>query len=439
MRCAYVIILMVFYWSLETLPIAVTALIPMLLYPLFEIATAGELAPKYMDETNMAFLTSIIVIAAFESAGLHKMLALGVLKLIGIQQRWVMFGFMIVSWFLSMWMQNTMTTALLVPIVLEVSQELSLAISIKRQESQANLQRLADRQNNNNEDIEKQTPHKMADDTPIEKIHRNYKVMLLIAVAYSSSIGGVATLLGTSPNLMMKQQIDSAYLDKGCTSPLNFLSWMVFSVPASCLFIILAWIWLSCYFCGFLYTFGCKKSPLDDHKEHVQRVINQMYKALPPLGFKQYVVLINVVAMVVLMLTRLLNNDPIIGWEVIAPGYVKESTAAVLVVLIIFIFPVSVPKENAEGKWTAPKSILKWPETERAIPTEIVLLIGGGMAAAYGAEASGLARILSELLDDLTSSLSDEIAVCVITIFIVFVTEVMSNTACVVLMMPILR
>ena len=125
----------------------------------------------------------------------------------------------------------------------------------------------------------------------------------------------------------------------------------------------------------------------------------------------------------------------------LVPGYAKESTAAVLVAVSLYVFPASLPECDHNGKYEPIETVVTWSKTVSKIPFSVILLVGGGTAAAYGAEASGFAVKLSSFLDDLCSmlNLSDYQTMAVLVSFVVFVTEVMSNTACVSLMLPVFR
>ena len=459
MRCAFVIILMVLFWTTECLPLAVTGLVPMILYPMLSLVSASELAPKYMAESNIAFVGSIMVINAFEKVGLHKRFALSVLMVVGSQPRWLLAGFMVVSWFLSMWCSNTMTTVLLIPIVISVTSELRCALDKaiqdqlrkeKRQkaeqiESGSGLEmtkiQSTDEDNEDKEDEEEEHEPIEVPQSLIDSYgHHRYENMLLLAIAYSASIGGTGTVIGTGPNLIMKEQLEKAYTEKGCLSPLNFLSWMMYAIPMSFIMLIVLWVWMLIYWFGPMYTFGFKRSPLQKHSARISLVVKNIYNELPPFDAEQIIVAIHCLVMIVLLVTRQLSSDPPIGWELMALGYVKESTATIIVALSLFIFPVKWSRRDPNtGKMLPPESAINWANEEKNFPFGLILLIGGGMAAAFGAEESGLASVLASLLNQLVQNLDDVVALLVMIVFMIFVTEFMSNTACVTLMMPIYK
>ena len=320
MRCAYVLAIMIVYWTTHALPIAVTALIPMVLYPMLAIVKAYDLAPKYMDESNLTFIASVIVVESIEQVGLHKRFSLVILKSVGLQPRYLLLGFMFVSSSTAMWLQNSVTTALMVPIVHGVTDVLQIAIlgawNIRhtptkedgRSRSRMSLHRMSLHRINS-----RMSSRRSVDVVRSSMGQDNFRSMVFLGVAYASSIGGVSTLIGTSSNLIMKPLVDSTYDSKGCPSPLNFLSWMVYSFPIAVVTLLISWFVLLIRYYGIKHAIGLSKVPIENYTDRIRDTITNMYHDLPPISFKECVVMFHIIAMVLLMMTRQLYSDPLIG------------------------------------------------------------------------------------------------------------------------------
>ena len=352
MRCAYGLAIMVVYWVTEAvclqffrnfksifmlpiqIPIAITALVPMIIYPLMGLVQSNHLASYYMDETNMAIVASILVVEAFEAAHLHRHFAFGVIKVVGVEPRWMLMSMMLVSALLSMLLSNAMAATLIIPVVLEIVVEFRLAIRKNHGKRLATLTK---------EQYEFGA-----------KVIKDYEQMLILGVAYACSIGGTASMVGNAENLIVADEISKEYHKMGCEehNPVNFTTWFVWGLPGALIFLPLAWLWMLFYYTGFWYAIGCDgKAPsyVHDNKEEIWLAIEKMHAKLSPMSARQWIVLVHLGAMIVLFATRLLHTDPTYGWELIAPDYVRESTAACLIAVSLFAFPISLPKTK-EGK-----------------------------------------------------------------------------------------
>ena len=209
-KCGYVILLMAVYWVTEALPLPVTALLPVVLLPLLKVMTTDDVCIKYLKESNVMFMGSMMVAIAVEHCGLHQRIALKFLLLVGTSPRLLMLGFMLPTMFLSMWISNTATTAMMVPIVNAVLQELTS----KKKESQKKEEEVIGDKIENLSSIENSE----------KENERKIKVMIYLSIAYAANTGGTGTLTGTGPNLVLKGIIGTLF---GSSTPLNFASWIV--------------------------------------------------------------------------------------------------------------------------------------------------------------------------------------------------------------------
>ncbi|PAV58150.1 hypothetical protein WR25_11776 [Diploscapter pachys] len=214
-RCAFVVGLMGTYWVFETMPLAITALVPMVLYPIFGIMKSEDVAKAYLPDTSFLFIGGLMVAVAVEKSNLHTRIALFVLKIVGSQPAFIMAGFMAVTGFLSMWISNTATAALMVPIVQSVIHELvsnhrlyeALALNENAAMSQ---KRLSVEMRRLSLPRESQThPHPNRE---MEHIFSPAELKmakgLLISVCFAANIGGSATITGTASNLVLIGQLE---------------------------------------------------------------------------------------------------------------------------------------------------------------------------------------------------------------------------------------
>uniref|UniRef100_A0A671PCA8 Solute carrier family 13 member 2-like n=1 Tax=Sinocyclocheilus anshuiensis TaxID=1608454 RepID=A0A671PCA8_9TELE len=425
-RCGFAIILMALYWCTECMPLAITALLPVILFPMMGIMESGKVCVEYLKDTNMLFIGGLLVAIAVEHWNLHKRIALSVLLIVGVRPALLMMGFMIVTAFLSMWISNTSTTAMMLPISQAVLEQLS-ATEADSDEKEINA--LSERRRKERE----------------VKYLRLFKGMSL-SVCYSASIGGTATLTGTTPNLILKGQMDDIFPDNN--DVINFASWFGFAFPNMVLMLALSWFWLQFMYLGFNLknSFGCGLKNEGDKEAY--RVMKNEYKKLGPISFAEGAVLVIFVILVILWFTREPGFMP--GWatELFNKNgqYVTDGTVAIFMSTLFFVIPsrldcscsVSASAFRVfERNIVGTPTLLNWKVVQEHMPWNIVLLLGGGFALARGSEVSGLSKWLGESLAPLQSI--PPFAISLILCFLVGTfTECSSNTATTTLFLPIL-
>uniref|UniRef100_K1PBX9 Solute carrier family 13 member 5 n=1 Tax=Magallana gigas TaxID=29159 RepID=K1PBX9_MAGGI len=421
--CAYGLLLMAVYWVTEALPLAATALLPVLVFPLLGVMKASELSSNYIKESSIFGLGGLMIAIAVEKWNLHKRIALRALLMVGSEPKWLMFGFMLPTWFLSMWVSNTATTAMMIPIVGAVLDEFKLVKEASHADEivltetangvvkttdvtiavNGNKKEEAPKQDEINRPNDKNStkPNNMENIFDGEENSESYIKMckgMSLCVAYAANIGGTGSLSGTGPNLIMQGQADQIFQAYGMeNSGVNFASWMVFALPGSIICVLLAWLWLSFYFLGWR-GLVCKRH--NKSNDRVQATIRKSYDELGSMSF------------------------------------VGDSAAALLIVLSLFSFPSEpFPGDNRPHK--SVPAILDWPTVEKKFPWGVLLLIGGGFALADACEKSGLSAFIGEQLE-VFSSMPPWAMNLLLTLIIAMLTEVTSNSATTTLILPIL-
>ncbi|XP_015277339.1 PREDICTED: solute carrier family 13 member 2 [Gekko japonicus] len=459
-QCAYTIILMALFWCTEALPLAVTALLPVVFFPLMGIMDSSKVCMEYLKDTNMLFIGGLIVAIAVEHWNLHKRIALRVLLMVGVRPALLLMGFMGVTAFLSMWISNTATTAMMVPIAHAVLEQLH----------KTELERIAAEQvavkngtANGGFELQEGTPPPAYEDVvtvekenepvnqqQLEQKHQTFSKGMSLAVCYSASIGGIATLTGTTPNLVLKGQMDDLFPQNG--NVINFASWFSFAFPTMVLLLVLSWLWLFLIFLGFDFrkSFGCGVSESDKRKSKVAyQVIRSEYRALGPMKFSEITILILFILLVLLWFTRepgFMQGWADLAFDVGGKSYVTDATVVIFIALLLFLLPSEVPsccsrgrtqQEGGPKRMRAPPPLLDWQTVNRKMPWNIVILLGGGFALAKGSEASGLSRWLGTKLTPLQNI--PEPAICfLLSLLIAVFTECTSNVATTTLFLPIL-
>nr|XP_015223029.1 PREDICTED: solute carrier family 13 member 5 [Lepisosteus oculatus] len=448
--CAYVIILMAVYWCTEAMPLAVTALLPALLFPMFGILESKKVCMQYLKDTNMLFVGGLMVAVAVEHWNLHKRIALRVLLIVGVRPALLMLGFMGVTAFLSMWISNTATTAMMVPIVQAVLEQLS--------SSEAEMPEIRSRDEGEPEEKQQSNTkdgHVVVNGLGLAEPARREEASekrrmgkgMTLCVCYAASIGGTATLTGTGPNLVLKGQMNQLFPQNG--DIINFASWFGFAFPNMILMLTIAWLWLQFVFMGFNFkkTWGCGAEK-SEKEVAAYNVIKEEHRRLGPMSFAE----VNVLALFALLILLWFTRDPgfVPGWAThlfnTDAEYVTDATVAVFIAVLLFIIPSKKPRlcfwrsesyETEPQCQRVPAPLLSWKVVQKKLPWNIVLLLGGGFALAKGSEESGLSKWLGGQMTPLHTIPPWAIAI-ILCLLIATFTECTSNVATATLFLPIL-
>ncbi|XP_050409419.1 solute carrier family 13 member 2 [Patella vulgata] len=468
-KCAYGMILMAIFWITEAIPLAMTSLLPVVLFPLFGVQPVKDVAQNYTKEATMFGLGGLMVAIAVEKCNLHKRIALKTLQKVGSEPKWLMFGLMLPTWFLSMWVSNTATTAMMIPIAGAILEQLKRFIEEEDKEAEkvaanggvensafelpeANINnvqpRVKEETNPTNgtrrvSGVDDEVADIVINVSQIEVSESPRYARLCkgfaLSVAYSANIGGTGSLSGTGTNLVMQGQTELVFSAHGQESPINFLSWMIYALPGSMICLILAWLWLQCFFMGFRNTLCCPKKSVEAAKA-VKRVINDEYKNLGPMSFSEVTVLVHFIVLIMLWFSR---EPPYLdGWGSLFPsGYVGDSAAAITVCVSLFVFPSRKPSVFCWKQSDAPSesvpAILDWKTVHHKFPWGVLLLIGGGFALADASAKSGLSAWIGDELI-VFSKFEPWLMNVLLTMLIAVATEVTSNVTTAALFLPIL-
>ncbi|XP_061531018.1 solute carrier family 13 member 3 isoform X2 [Phycodurus eques] len=332
-RCLYVVVLMATFWCTEALPLAVTAMLPICLFPTLGIIPSKKLCPQYFLETNFLFLSGLVLASSIEEWGLHRRIALKVLTIAGVKPARLILGMMTTSSFLSMWLSNTATTAMMLPIANAILESLFGDLESLKQKCKSTED--GDSEVINGQPTQMHSLPSVASEKQILSLEgmgaaeqtdlRTAKEIrsesedqmrvwkgFLVCIPYAASIGGTATLTGTAPNLILIGQLKNNFPE---CDVINFGSWFAFAFPLMLIFLLLGWIWIA-FLHGGLNTRLCFKKcdQRTEEEAKAQALIEEDYRKLGPLNFAQGAISFFFVLYAVLLFTR----DPkfVTGWSV---------------------------------------------------------------------------------------------------------------------------
>lgn len=363
------------WWMTEAIPIPATSLLPIILFPL----TGGlEIAPttsSYGDDTVFLFMGGFMIALAMEKWNLHKRIALTIISVIGTNTERIILGFMVATGFLSMWISNTATAMMMVPIGLAIIYQVS---------------------------------DQLKNDDTIDTSKENFTFgkALMLAIAYSASVGGISTLIGTPPNTALAGAVDNMY-----GIEISFAGWMLFGVPVAWLFIFVIWFYLV------KVAYPQKVNQLPGGRE----IIQEQKDALGKASFEEKGVLVVFTIAALAWITR----------SFILVEFVNENISDAIIAMTAAIILFIIPAKNREGD-----HLLDWNSAVK-LPWGILLLFGGGLAIASGFQESGLSKWLGNQLTVL-EGVHLFIVLLVVAGMVIFLTEITSNTATANMMYPIM-
>jgi sodium-dependent dicarboxylate transporter 2/3/5 len=434
---------MAVYWITEAVPLAVTALLPLILFPILGVLTAKTVAMEYLQDPLMLFTGGFFVAIAVEQSQLHRRIALKALLLVGENPKWILFGLMTTTGFLSMWISNTAATAMMLPILEAILVEI---IKDKRSNSRLAVNGISPEtilisdKNLENGTAKMQYSEKIAlNAETLKEDELNLCKMMFLSICYSSNIGGVGTLTGTPPNIIVVGMLETKY---GATIGVSYASWMGLSVPIVVINIIFAWILLQIFFLGWKRTFSFKSKQNEDNVSGVKAIMRSHYENLGPMSFKEISVAVLFGILVLLWILRSPKFMP--GWgDLFEPKYVSDATAAMFIAFLLFVLPSEMPdflcnpKRDKRKNPAIREPLVTWSVVQNKFPWGLLLLIGSSFAMAGAIQKSGLSAAIGNNLAKL-SYLSPFGICAVAAILATFVTEITSNSATASVLAPVL-
>jgi len=370
---------MVVWWFSEAVSLAVTAMIPVLMMPILGIADCKSVSQQYSDSIIFLFIGGFMLAFAIEKWHLHKRIALKILSVVGTKPATVLFGVMISTYLISNWISNTATTMMLFGAVFALIQETKQYI---------------------------------------EKNSGKFAAALLLGLAFAATIGGLATPVGTPPNMYFFKAYKEAF---PLNNDLNFLKWSAIGYPISFTFLILTFSVLNIYFLR-------KKVELKIEKSFFQKSYNELGK----FSYEEKWVFGIFISCILLWFTRAdIDFGPFAfkGWNHIfrIPKFVDDASVALVAAVLLFLIPSK--KNVGEG-------LLIWDDAKK-LRYDIILMFGSGFALAYGFEVSGLSTWLASTLHVL-KGVNPFLIILGICIVVTIISEFASNIASIQLAIPVM-
>ncbi|XP_004594441.2 solute carrier family 13 member 4 [Ochotona princeps] len=498
--CAYVLIVTAVYWVSEAVPLGAAALVPAFLYPFFGVLRSSEVAAEYFKNTTLLLVGVICVAAAVEKWNLHKRIALRMVLMAGAKPGMLLLCFMCCTTLLSMWLSNTSTTAMVMPIVDAVLQELVSAeeeqlvagnssteeaepTSLDVKSSQPSLELIFVNEDSSTVDFTSLMHHKNVNGAPTltttiktanqhqsrrqhstqgksparapnartQERSRKYRSQhdqmvckcLSLSISYAATIGGLTTIIGTSTSLIFLEHFNNQY---PTADVVNFGTWFLFSFPIALIMLVVSWFWMHWLFlgCNFKETCSLSKKKKTKREELSEKRIQEEYEKLGDISYPEMVTGFFFILMTVLWFTREPGFVP--GWDSLfeKKGYRTDATVSVFLGFLLFLIPAKKPcfgkkkeGEDREPPSSKTESIITWRDFQKTMPWEIVILVGGGYALASGSKSSGLSTWIGHQMLSL-SSLPPWAVTLLACILVSIVTEFVSNPATITIFLPIL-
>ncbi len=362
------------WWVTEAIPIPVTSLLPIILFPLTGALDIAKTSASYGHKMIFLYMGGFIIALAIEKWNLHRRIALQTIYMIGKNADRIILGFMLATYMLSMWISNTASTMMMLPIAIAVAKQFG-GMSMNEEDLVGN-----------------------------KKLSSSFGLPLMLGIAYAASIGGITTLIGTPTNAMLSAVVKDMF-----NQEIDFAKWMTLSLPISAILLVICWVYLV------KFVFPVK---VDNDEGGYEEIKRELHSLGPVTADEKKVI-------VVFLITAISWISRSFLLKRFIPA-IDDTIIALVGVVLLFLIPSSRKGEN----------IMDW-KTARKLPWGILILFGGGLAIASGFQSTGLAAWLAGTLKGL-DNVSFIVLLFAVSAMVNYLTEVTSNVATATILLPIL-
>ena len=393
---AAVATLMAIWWTTEAIPLSITSLLPIVLMPVLTERTIGETTAPYANPIVFLFLGGFLIAIAMEKWNLHRRVALLTISRVGYRPTRIILGVMLATGFLSMWVSNTATTLMMLPIGLSV-----LALVSERMTTLQTTSSLT------------QGGGQGAGEFLRDENLRRFGICLTLSIAWSASMGGLGTLLGSPPNAIV-----AGYAAEQLGRTIGFLEWMLVGAPLALTFILVGWLLMT----RVLYRFTLEEVPGGR-----QMIEGEIHKLGPMGQGEKMVAAVFGTAAFFWVVPGLLAGLPGLGDHLGWFNALDDAAIAIAAGGALFILPGRGGREM----------VLNWKDAEDGLPWGVLLLFGGGLSLAAAVAGTGLDQWLGRQVSGL-GALPTLLLIASVVAIVLFLTEVTSNTATAATFIPVL-
>ncbi|MDH5475668.1 MAG: DASS family sodium-coupled anion symporter [Cyclobacteriaceae bacterium] len=357
---------MITWWVTEAVPISITAILPMIVFPLLGVFDIKDATSPYASSIIFLFMGGFMLALAMEQHNLHKRIALSIIKITGVSGNGIILGFMIATASLSMWISNTATAVMMLPIALSVVG--------------------------------------LLEKTYKAEYLNQFKLGLLLSIAYSANIGGIGTIIGTPPNVVLVGYMESFY-----DISIDFLDWMLVGIPVVIVLLMIT------YFLIVKVLFPIKELEVSGANQLLENEINKLGKWTNEQKMVAVVFALTAIGWVFKQQINQLIGEPLLN----------DTVTAMMGGVAMFSLPI-----NKKGKM-----LMEW-EAMKRLPWGILILFGGGICLAKGMEKSGVVNLLAETVSG-DGKMAMWVVIAILTAIMLFMTEIMSNVALTTIFIPV--